>query len=95
MSDDSSRPKIMSNRDKTVRLDSVATATEVADPTTKVGLLDLFRAWLRRSPEDRRVMPRHPTYEMQIWIGWCRDEQSFFASPVSYTHLTLPTILRV
>ncbi len=79
MSEDIHLPRFISLGDKTVRLDR-ARATEDDKPTSNGSLLDLFRAWLVRSPQDRRTMPRHPTYELQIWIGWCRDDQNFFAS---------------
>lgn len=88
MSDEIQRPKFLSSREKTVRLDS-APKTDIDEPDLNGGLLELFRAWLLREPQDRRSMPRHTTYDLRIWIGWCRDEQSFFA-----THARLVNISR-
>lgn len=52
------------------------------------GLLDLFRAWIRRTPQDRRTMPRHPVRDLHVWLGWRRGEEAFFATPARMVNIS-------
>jgi hypothetical protein len=79
MCDDLDRPKFQSFGEKSVRFDLTPKAAESPE-LTKGSLLDRFRGWMRQSHQERRRMPRHRAFEYQVWLGWERDKEAFFAT---------------
>jgi hypothetical protein len=65
--------------EKSIRLDRPFASEEGADAAGK-SLLDRFRAWVAQRPQDRRTMPRHDTPPFEVWLGWRRGDDSFFAN---------------
>ncbi len=78
MRDGRDRPGPTRRGGKIIRIDTARAAepTPVTDPE---GLLDLFRAWISRAPEERRAMPRHEAVQYQVWLGWWKAPQEFLA----------------
>ncbi|MHC5536980.1 PilZ domain-containing protein [Singulisphaera rosea] len=87
MSHEFDRPNFKNIGDRSVRFDPPPCAEGEPSPES-LGLLDLFRAWIRQSPQDRRSMPRHPAHDMEIWVGWKRKEEAFFASPARLVNIS-------
>ncbi len=79
MSDDGDLERLSFQRigEKSIRLD--VPPEEEEPEAAQRGLLDLFRAWLSQTPQERRVMPRHKTRPFQVWLGWKRNGNTFFA----------------
>jgi hypothetical protein len=72
--------KDRSSGKKSIRFDLSPAPSDV--PTAmRAGLLDRFRIWFQQSPPDRRSLPRHKTHGYQIWLGWWRGDEAFFANP--------------
>ncbi|AGA26995.1 hypothetical protein [Singulisphaera acidiphila] len=76
--DDSDRLQFQRIGEKTIRLDLPPQDDE--PEVVQKGLLDLFRAWLAQTPQERRVMPRHQTRPFQVWLGWKKKGDAFFAN---------------
>ncbi|WP_406695703.1 PilZ domain-containing protein [Singulisphaera sp. Ch08] len=78
MSDDSDRLKFQWIGEKSIRFDLPPQDDE--PERAQKGLLDLFRAWIAQTTQDRRVMPRHKTRPCEVWLGWKQGEDTFFAN---------------
>lgn len=76
--DDSNRLKYQRIGVKSIRLD-LPPQDEEPEAVPK-GLLDLFRAWIAQTPQERRAMPRHNTRPFQVWVGWNQADTTFHAS---------------
>src|SRR5215208_5861226 len=87
MNDELERPRFTLLGEKAVRFDLPPVPDDKPDPGRK-GLLDLFRAWMARSPQDRRVMARHKSLRAQVWLGWKRGDDAFFANPARLVNIS-------
>ena len=57
-----------------------ASAGAGTEPTTgKGGVLDLFRAWIRSAPAQRRQAARHNAGGGMLWLGWWDGNRVFTA----------------
>ena len=68
--------------DKTIRLDSApdgAVDTGAAARAQKRSVLDLFRAWIRSAPAERRQAARHDASGGRLWLGWWDGGRVFTA----------------
>ena len=53
-------------------------------------------SWLDESPENmREFLALRKLYDLSLWQSDTNEKYSVRKRPVSYTHLTLPTILLV
>lgn len=70
--------------DRTIRLDAgpagAPCSGAVAAPSAgKRGVLELFRAWIRSAPAERRQAARHNAGGGKLWLGWWDGNRLFTA----------------
>jgi hypothetical protein len=66
---------------KTIRWDSAPGGAGEAGPSAaarKGGVLELFRAWIRSAPAERRQATRHSAGG-KLWVGWWDGNRVFTA----------------
>jgi hypothetical protein len=52
------------------------------------GVLELFRAWIRSAPTERRQAARHGALGGRLWLGWWDSDRTFTAVVVEVRNIS-------
>ena len=87
MPDGSDRRRSLTIGERTVRFDTPR-PPEVPERTEQSPLLRLFRSLVKKSPQNRRRMPRHEAASFQLWVGWWSRRREFRALPARLSNIS-------